>query len=237
MDSKGDVPDAWRAAAREEARAVYDELGAVDADGREWTLRGLMNKFNINRRTALQAIGLIAIGYAAPTAVLHAATGTASADATGEEGTQADPLEKVWVHEIESGDGASQINIPDTVSIDEATIDGNTALRFTALDETEPSFDTGITPNANRPTLVIVSARAETDGTTQGYVRLRIDQGADGAFEENHGVTMAPPSLSDGSQVNGTASAVIQAGGEYQINNVADPNNNNLILSVQELVL
>lgn len=118
----------FRDIAREEARAVYNDLGAVDGDGREWTIRGLMEQFNIDRRTALQAIGLIALGYAAPTAVLHAVSGTARADSAGEVGTQADPLTKLWAHAIGAGDGQAFLGIDDVLAFNHTAISSATTV-------------------------------------------------------------------------------------------------------------
>ena len=52
----------------------------LDGHGDEWTVVDMMKQFPIGRRGAMKAMGLIAIGYAAPTAVLHVMAGTAEAD-------------------------------------------------------------------------------------------------------------------------------------------------------------
>jgi len=67
-----------RRIAREEALDVAG-LEAKDPDGEAWSIRKLMSQFEVDRRTALQAMGLIALGYAAPRAVLSTISGTAEA--------------------------------------------------------------------------------------------------------------------------------------------------------------
>lgn len=67
--------------ARSEAEAVYEELGVEDPDGRQWTLTRLCERFEVSRRTALEALGLIALGYTAPIAILKSTSGTAQAQA------------------------------------------------------------------------------------------------------------------------------------------------------------
>lgn len=74
--------DTIRRIARDEAEAVVaDDVVVEDGDGEEWSLRTLMERFEVSRRTALQALGLLALGYAAPRAVLQAVSGTAAAAA------------------------------------------------------------------------------------------------------------------------------------------------------------
>lgn len=63
----------------EELEERQEELTVEDASGGSWSLTKLMDRFEINRRTALKAIGLVAIGYTAPRAVLQAVSGTAEA--------------------------------------------------------------------------------------------------------------------------------------------------------------
>jgi len=69
-----------RRIAREEARKVSG-LKVEDPDGEEWSLDQLMERFQVDRRTALKTIGLIAVGYHAPRAVLSAISKPAAAAA------------------------------------------------------------------------------------------------------------------------------------------------------------
>lgn len=77
-DAASLTEDEIRRLAREEVREVAG-LDANDPDGEAWSVRKLMSQFEVDRRTALQAMGLIALGYAAPRAVLSAISGTAEA--------------------------------------------------------------------------------------------------------------------------------------------------------------
>jgi len=81
MSSETQIPeDKIRSIAREEAEEVYD-VEVEDADGEGWSIGKLMDRFQVSRRTALKAIGLIAVGYGAPRAVLQVISQNAEAAA------------------------------------------------------------------------------------------------------------------------------------------------------------
>jgi len=99
-----------RQIAREEARDVYDDE-VVEADGEEWSVRSMMDRFEISRRTALGAMGLLIAGVVADPAeaVMRSYVGTA---------------------EAQTGD----LTVPgtlsaDAVSTDEADITGETFIK------------------------------------------------------------------------------------------------------------
>jgi hypothetical protein len=73
-----------RQIAREEARDIYD-IDVEDGDGETWSLFKLMDSFGIRRRTALKAMGLMALGSSSTVAVLRAMSGSAEG-ATGSAG-------------------------------------------------------------------------------------------------------------------------------------------------------
>lgn len=73
-----------REIAREEARDIYDDVVVQDDDGEEWSITKLIDQFQIGRRPALKALGLIAVGYPATGAALRAVSGTAEAQTTGD---------------------------------------------------------------------------------------------------------------------------------------------------------
>lgn len=80
----------------------------------------------LSRRDVLEAGGYVGLGLTIASGGFIAGSETAAADAQGNEGTSADPLSKLWAHEIESGDGASTLNIPDSVDINQLHVDNAT---------------------------------------------------------------------------------------------------------------
>lgn len=77
-DEQGaDVPeDKVRRVVREELR---EELAVSGPDGREWSMGDLMDGFDLDRRTTLQALGLVALGFTASEAIIRAVAGEAEA--------------------------------------------------------------------------------------------------------------------------------------------------------------
>jgi hypothetical protein len=68
--------------AREEARQEVAELEVEDSDGLEWSLAQFVDEFDLSRRQALQAMGLVALGYSGGAAVRRLAIGEAEAATT-----------------------------------------------------------------------------------------------------------------------------------------------------------
>lgn len=97
------IPDAWRQAAREEARAVYDDLATEDSEGRVWNVESIITTFGITRRQALMTLALIATGVPVLSAVTRAA-GESWGNATGTEGTDSEPLDEVNVRQLDAQD-------------------------------------------------------------------------------------------------------------------------------------
>jgi len=70
-----------REIARDEAREVA-ELEISDSDGEQWSLTRFIETFDLSRRQALQAMGLVALGYSGAAAVRRLAIGEAEAATT-----------------------------------------------------------------------------------------------------------------------------------------------------------
>ena len=98
-----------REIAREEARAVYQDLGVEAADGSTATLGGLMENFGLSRRDALKALGLVAAGYAVPTAAIKVMSEPASAAPVGQIGTSAEPISQLYVDTL--GDATTPVSV------------------------------------------------------------------------------------------------------------------------------
>lgn len=66
--------------------------------------------------TRRQALGYLGGGAAVAALLGYGAIDSAQADAVAADvGTQADPWQKVWTHELESGDGATELQVTDTI--------------------------------------------------------------------------------------------------------------------------
>lgn len=92
--------DEIRAIAREEAQEVY-ETEIEDASGKSWSLRKLMDRYQLSRRQALAALGLIASGAGVGEAIKRAIVST------------------VGTAEAASSD---DLTVPGTLDVDDATI-------------------------------------------------------------------------------------------------------------------
>jgi len=93
-----------REIAREEAESVYDDLTVEDNTGRTITLSGIQERVgkvapDLTRRELLKvsvvAFGYVGMGMTVARAVMRALSTPAAADASGQYGTQSDPLTAV----------------------------------------------------------------------------------------------------------------------------------------------
>ncbi|MUV59825.1 hypothetical protein [Halobacterium sp. CBA1126] len=96
----------------EKLEEQQEEFTVEDGDGESWSLTELMDRFSIKRRTALKAIGLVAIGYTAPRAVLQAVSGTAQAQQSTADLTVSGQLDAGSVSTDEAFIGSSPVDRP-----------------------------------------------------------------------------------------------------------------------------
>jgi len=91
--------------------------------------------------------------------------------------------------------------------------------------------------SADRPSIVIVNFYAETDGTSDGEVRIDVDES--GGTNSDYYVfgSRAGTNLGDGGGAYNSGMVVLPAGGQYQIDNTVDPKSNNIINEVREWIL
>lgn len=97
-----DIPQAWLAAAREEARAVYEnEIAVEDSRGDRWTLGRLLD-MGLSRRQAILALGYIGLGFSGTQAIVSILSGNAQAAASGQVGTSANPLTDLFADSVDA---------------------------------------------------------------------------------------------------------------------------------------
>lgn len=111
-----------------------------------------------------------------------------------------------------------------------------TALRGATKSSVSPGFGSWQQPDADRSVLVLVEARAETDGTSKGSVILEVDDSGGTSADDTFTVSSQAPTTA-GDNNEGSAAALVPAGGQYQINNNSDPNNGNTLFDVREVTL
>jgi len=100
-----------------------------------------------------------------------------------------------------------------------------------------PGFDTFVTLDANNPGLAVIAATAESDGSTSGSVDLFVDESGGTTRDYFLPIVRAKAALGSSRAVSDALLAYIPAGAQYQISNSFDPNNNNAIDTVRELVI
>jgi len=207
-----------RRIAREEARDVAG-IGVEGPDGEEWSLSKLMENFEISRRTALQAMGLIALGYHAPKAVLEVFA--------------------------QDGEAASQDNltVPGTLdagAIDtgEGTIDGGKEIPGVPPSSSDPglSVDTWRQPSTERPVSVTVTVFTETDGTNPASLKFEADEGGGTSADYSLFIVDLPPETGAGANTHGTITMGLPPGAQYRVVNFQDPNNEAGIVSLREMI-
>jgi len=88
----------------------------------------------------------------------------------------------------------------------------------------------------DRPTLVEIRGRAETDGTNTAYIQAEVDESGGTTLEYITFTARADANWSNGAQAMEYGSFTVPAGGTYQIKNGNDPNGNNRIDDHREFI-
>jgi hypothetical protein len=198
-----------REIAREEAQDIHDVT--VDDGDEEWSLSKLMGRFEISRRTALKAIGLIGLGYTAPKAVVSAVSQPA----------EAAPEDDLTVPgTLDAG----------AVSTDAGTLDGDVMMGFPdSSSQTSVSLGSGwAVESSDRPTLVFARLVAESDGTTDGILNLRVDESG-GTSQDYQVNAFASASGGSGFVASETVKLPLPPGAAIKFENTSDPNGGNTV--------
>jgi len=99
-------------------------------------------------------------------------------------------------------------------------------------------LDTWRTPNADRSTLVQAHLQAQTDGTNNAGIQLKVDES--GETTNDYGImniAFADSNMNGNTDVLPLRVFIVPAGGSYMIENASDPNSNNKIKSIREFTL
>lgn len=141
-----------RQIAREEARDVYDDE-VVEADGEEWSVRSMMDRFEIPRRTALGAMGLLIVGSVTDPveAVMRSYVGTAEAQ-------------------------ANDLTVPgtlsaDAVSAEQLNTDYHFAKSYSGADP-DSRLDAAISAASNGETIYLENGTHDSDRTVSKNLRF-----------------------------------------------------------------
>jgi len=120
----------------------------------------------------------------------------------------------------------------------DGTVDGDTMLGFPSTSNTlNPSFDSWFQPSADRPTLVNIEIRVETDGSSGALVSVSVDESGGTTADYSTSVALADGDLPASTNIRETSTIPVPAGGQLLINNVSDPNGSNIIENVRVLIL
>jgi len=104
-----------------------------------------------------------------------------------------------------------------------------------STDQSALGFDTWRVNNTARPVFVEATIRAQTDGVTNGAVRMDVDESG-GTAVNYYQRTIAHSAAGAGVNQVGNFSMYIPPGGSYRIFNQSDPNAANTIVSLREIV-
>jgi len=97
-------------------------------------------------------------------------------------------------------------------------------------------FGSWTTADANRPVILKIEVESETDGVSDGVINVRVDENGD-TTEDYKLFTFADSSVGNAFKEIDTFLLVLPAEGQFQIENVSDPNSNNNIRKVRKFTL
>jgi len=97
-------------------------------------------------------------------------------------------------------------------------------------------FGSWTTADANRPVILKIEVESETDGVSDGVVNVRVDENGD-TTEDYKLFTFADSRVGNAFKEIDTFLLVLPAEGQFQIENVSDPNSNNNIRKVRKFTL
>lgn len=135
---------------------------------------------------------------------------------------QSNTLDNIAALSTDAGtvDGDEMVGFPSTTSTTSLTLGGS----FTVVD-------------ANRPVILIVEARTETDGSTPGQVNARVDESGGSSFDYQITISFADDALPSGTLVIESTFIYLPPGASVKISNNTDPNNSNQINDQRKIVL
>jgi hypothetical protein len=129
----------------------------------------------------------------------------------------------------ENADGALEPKDGQPVSVEQATIGGDTGIGVPAT-SSDGSLTVGggwTTIDANNPSWLLLRLNAETDGSTDGNVLAEIDESGGTTADYKFIQVVAHNELGGGNIVPGAMMQYVPAGAQVQVRSVFDPNNNN----------
>ena len=207
------MPDESAADGGESLRERVSALEQTVSDQQE-TIQRLMP----SRRQTVAGLGLLGAGVGAG----RLSSGTARAEAAGQVGTESDPVDvEAWDLNVQNG----------------ATIDGDPAGGFGTTTSISPSFDTWTEADPDRPAVIEFEARAVTDGSSNGEIRVDVDESGGTTADYGFSAAYADDGLGSGGRNRTTVVVYVPAGAQYQIRNTSDPTGDNSTLSERQLTL
>jgi hypothetical protein len=213
-------------------RALYHEARQDDEPPERVAQRIYANARGVSRRELLEGGGALGLGALLGGGGALAATGTAAADAStsDSDGNVGTPGDRVDVF----GDGGDFTSL----STDSGTVDGDELVGFPSTSSAVSiSFGSWEVLDSNRPVLFSVDVEAETDGTTNSTVFVRVDESGGTTADYDTPVALAQSALPAGVSIRESSIVYLPAGASVKILNSNDPNGNNKINTARKVQL
>lgn len=133
--------------------------------------------------------------------------------------------------------GTSSQPVPGTSHFNAANINGQDGVGVGTSSSVAPGFGTWVQVSSSRPAYVQVEVSAQTDGTSDGEVRIEVDESGGTTTDYFLRVGYASASLGSGVTAYDQAEVLLPAGAQYLVTNYSDPNAANTIETTREYVL
>jgi hypothetical protein len=98
-------------------------------------------------------------------------------------------------------------------------------------------FGTWREVSSTRPAIIQLRSATETDGTTQGAIRIAVDESGGTSTDYQLQACWTPAALGSGSQMRQQIAWLLPPGAKYKIENPSDPANENVLYDHMEFTL
>lgn len=201
------------------------ERGALDAQGRRWTLGDFM-AMGLTRRQALGALGSLAMGASLGAAI----TGQVRAQPTGDEGQvgQSGNRVEVWASEIDATEVATATIVDSDTSTSYDVGDDLAGGISGVSTDAGLSLGGGYTVVNNNPCILWVALNLQTDGSVDADVAFRVDESGGSTADYSH-TFKASSQMGSNAQIKPAFAAYLPGGATVELDNQKDPTGFNTV--------
>ena len=156
----------------------------------------------------------------------------------GAEATPGDDGDTVWGSSSNRDDWYADEVDANLVNTETGSVNGQEMIG-TPSSGSDPSltFDSWVTISSTRPSLVDITLKVETDGSTRGLARIEVDETDDGTADYRFANAISEADLGAGVEARDSGVGLVPAGGQVRVVNASDPNNGNAIIDQRAFVL